>query len=86
VGAVVDGMQGPAEAGACAFGVPDAHKPVASAPDKGDGHADASELIGGHPPRADPPHQFAVYTFNEIEKRAERWRHETIARLAGHDL
>jgi methylenetetrahydrofolate reductase (NADH) len=26
-----------------------------------------------------------VYTFNEIE-RAERWRRETIARLAGHDL
>jgi hypothetical protein len=26
-----------------------------------------------------------LYTFNEIE-RAERWRHETIARLAGHDL
>jgi methylenetetrahydrofolate reductase (NADPH) len=26
-----------------------------------------------------------LYTFNEIE-RAERWRHETIARLAGHGL
>jgi methylenetetrahydrofolate reductase (NADPH) len=26
-----------------------------------------------------------VYTFNEIE-RAERWRHEAIARLADHDL
>jgi methylenetetrahydrofolate reductase (NADPH) len=25
-----------------------------------------------------------VYTFNDIE-RAERWRHETIARLPGHD-
>jgi methylenetetrahydrofolate reductase (NADPH) len=26
-----------------------------------------------------------LYTFNELE-RAEHWRHETIARLAGHDL
>lgn len=60
VAAVVERIEGPAEACAGLLGDPKAHDPVVPAPDQRNGHADLLELIWWDPPYTDPPQQLTV--------------------------